>query len=81
MAEGFRKGLHGQYQARKMAATLVEGDENICSITYKELPQDLTPGARVLLDDGLVGMKVDAIQATTLSAPCRTAARSPTIRA
>ena len=40
----------------------VEGDENICSITYKELPQDLTPGARVLLDDGLVGMKVDAIQ-------------------
>ena len=40
----------------------VEGDENFCSITYKELPQDLTPGARVLLDDGLVGMKVDAIQ-------------------
>lgn len=40
----------------------VEGDESICSITYKELPQDLTPGARVLLDDGLVGMKVDAIQ-------------------
>ena len=40
----------------------VEGDENICSITYKELPQDLAPGARVLLDDGLVGMKVDAIQ-------------------
>ena len=40
----------------------VEGDENICSITYKELPQDLAPGARVLLDDGLVGMKVDVIQ-------------------
>ena len=43
----------------------VEGDEKICSITYKELPQDLTPGARVLLDDGLVGMKVDAIQGRT----------------
>ena len=34
MAEGFRKGLYGQYQARKMAATLVEGDENIEVVSY-----------------------------------------------
>ena len=34
VAEGFRKGLHGQYQARKMAATLVEGDENIEVVSY-----------------------------------------------
>ncbi|MFQ8833405.1 MAG: hypothetical protein ACLR7U_11410 [Ruthenibacterium lactatiformans] len=31
-----------------------------CSITQN--CRRLTPGARVLLDDGLVGMKVDAIQ-------------------
>lgn len=49
-------------QTFTLTTRVVEGDENICSITYKELPQDLAPGARVLLDDGLVGMKVDAIQ-------------------
>ncbi|MEG2166194.1 MAG: pyruvate kinase, partial [Ruthenibacterium sp.] len=37
------------------------GDETRCAITYKELPMDLVPGARVLLDDGLVAMTVDAI--------------------
>lgn len=34
VAEGFRKGLYGQYQARKLAATLVEGDENIEVVTF-----------------------------------------------
>ena len=29
----------------------VLGDENICSISYKELPQDVCPGARILLDE------------------------------
>ncbi|MEG2287639.1 MAG: pyruvate kinase, partial [Ruthenibacterium sp.] len=37
------------------------GDENHCGITYKDLPKDLAPGARVLLDDGLVALNVDAI--------------------
>ena len=37
------------------------GDENICSITYKDLPMDLAPGARVLLDDGLIELVVDSI--------------------
>ena len=37
------------------------GDENICSITYKDLPMDLAPGARVLLDDGLIELVVDNI--------------------
>lgn len=37
------------------------GDETHCSITYKELPFDLAPGARVLIDDGLVEMVVDSI--------------------
>lgn len=37
------------------------GDETRCAITYKDLPQDLAPGSRVLLDDGLVALTVDAI--------------------
>ena len=39
----------------------VMGDENICSITYKELPQDVRPGARILLDDGLIALTVKDI--------------------
>ncbi len=40
----------------------IEGDETICSITYKDLPRDIAPGAYVLLDDGLVGMQVEQVQ-------------------
>ena len=29
VAEGFRNGLYGQYQAAEIAATLVEGHENV----------------------------------------------------
>lgn len=36
----------------------VEGTEERVSITYAELPRDLEAGARVLIDDGLVEMKV-----------------------
>lgn len=39
----------------------IMGDETRCAITYKDLPMDLNPGARVLLDDGLVEMTVDSI--------------------
>lgn len=34
VAEGFRKGLYGQYQAAEIAATLVEGYENIRVVSY-----------------------------------------------
>ncbi len=37
------------------------GDESIVSITYKELPEDLSPGNTILLDDGEIGLKVDKI--------------------
>lgn len=39
----------------------VLGDENLCSISYKELPQDVCPGARILLDDGLIALTVNEI--------------------
>ncbi|CEM63229.1 pyruvate kinase [Treponema phagedenis] len=34
------------------------GDETICSITYANLPAELTAGDRILIDDGLVEMNV-----------------------
>jgi pyruvate kinase len=39
----------------------VEGDENQVSITYKGLANDISIGARILLDDGMVELKVTDI--------------------
>ena len=36
----------------------VEGDENIVSVTYKDFPQDVSVGTRVLIDDGLIELTV-----------------------
>lgn len=34
------------------------GDEHIISTTYQHLPQDVRPGDKILLDDGLIHLKV-----------------------
>ncbi len=36
----------------------VEGTDEICSITYRDLPQDVARGTRLLLDDGLIALTV-----------------------
>ena len=36
----------------------VKGDSNIVSVTYKNLHQDLAPGADILIDDGLIRLEV-----------------------
>ena len=37
-----------------------DGDENHVSISYKELTYDIKPGAKILIDDGLVSLEVVA---------------------
>ena len=44
----------------------VPGTADIVSITYKDLPKDLAPGARVLIDDGLVEMKAQKVSDTDI---------------
>lgn len=39
----------------------VEGDQNIVSISYKGLPNDVRIGDRILIDDGLVELEVQTI--------------------
>lgn len=39
----------------------VMGTKDICGITYKELPKDVEAGDRILIDDGLIGLKVEEI--------------------
>lgn len=40
----------------------VEGDENRVSLTYKGLPEDVAPGQVLLLDDGRIRLRVEAVQ-------------------
>lgn len=42
----------------------IVGDETCVSVTYEDLPKDLRVGSRVLIDDGLIEMKVTAIEDT-----------------
>ena len=40
----------------------VLGDETICSVSYKGLPQDVERGSRILIDDGLISLKVTDVK-------------------
>lgn len=40
----------------------IEGDNTICSVSYKGLPQDVERGSRILIDDGLVSLKVNDVK-------------------
>ena len=40
----------------------IEGNEERVSISYKELYKDVVPGAKILIDDGAIELRVDEIQ-------------------
>lgn len=44
----------------------VEGTSEICSVTYKDLPHDVEPGGRIMLDDGLIELKIDEVTDTDI---------------
>ncbi len=44
----------------------VLGDNSRVSVSYKDLPKDMKPGARVLLDDGLIELVVEDIKGSEI---------------
>ena len=44
----------------------VEGTKEICSITYKDLPQDGAPGGTIMLDDGLIKLQIQTVNDTDI---------------
>lgn len=42
----------------------VDGDSNRCSVTFKSLPQEISPDTRILIDDGLIELRVQKCTAT-----------------
>lgn len=51
----------------KITTDDIQGDVNICSTTYKGLPGDVKPGDQLLIDDGRIGLRATAVDATTVT--------------
>ena len=43
-----------------------EGTKETCSITYKDLPQDVAPGGTIMLDDGLIKLQIQTVNDTDI---------------
>ena len=53
-------------QAFTLTTRDVEGTKEICSITYKDLPQDVAPGGTIMLDDGLIKLQIQTVNDTDI---------------
>ncbi len=64
----FKEGFVDIEEGQRFTFTTksVEGDGNIVSINYKNLPADLKQGNRLLVDDGLVAFEVEKLTSTDI---------------
>ena len=64
----FEKGKVELKTNQKFVLTVndVIGTEEIASITYKDLPKDVSSGGRILIDDGLIELKIDEVTDTDI---------------
>lgn len=49
-----------------LTTTLIKGDAKRVSVSYEGLPEDLTVGNKILIDDGLIELNVDKIEGTEI---------------
>lgn len=65
----FKNGSEKLVTGQKFTLTSreVEGTNEICSITYKDLPHDVQPGGHIMLDDGLISLRIDNVTDTDIS--------------
>lgn len=56
----FENGVVDLVEGQEFTITTrdIIGNSNICSITYKGLPQDVSTGDSILIDDGLIELKI-----------------------
>ena len=54
-------------QTFTLTAREVEGTKEICSITYKDLPQDVHEGGTIMLDDGLIKLRITNVTDTDIT--------------
>ena len=61
-----KKAILKEGQEFILTTRKVEGDETIGHINYAGLPQDVTEGNRILIDDGLIELKVEKVENTEI---------------
>ena len=64
----FKNGVENLVAGQTFTLTTrdVEGTKEICSITYKDLPQDVAPGGTIMLDDGLIKLQIQTVNDTDI---------------
>ena len=64
----FKNGVEMLEAGQKFTLTTreVEGTKEICSITYKDLPQDVAEGGTIMLDDGLIKLRILSVSDTDI---------------
>ena len=64
----FKNGVENLVAGQTFTLTTrdVEGTNEICSITYKDLPQDVAPGGTIMLDDGLIKLQIQTVNDTDI---------------
>ncbi len=53
-------------QAFTLTTRDIEGDASIVSVTYEDMPKDVKPGTKVLIDDGLIALEVKEVKDTDI---------------
>ena len=64
----FKNGVETLVSGQTFTLTTreVEGTNEICSITYKDLPMDVEPGGTIMLDDGLIKLQIQTVNDTDI---------------
>ena len=64
----FKNGVENLVAGQTFTLTTrdVEGTNEICSITYKDLPMDVEPNGTIMLDDGLIRLQIQTVNDTDI---------------
>ena len=64
----FKNGVENLVVGQTFTLTTrdVEGTNEICSITYKDLPMDVEPNGTIMLDDGLIKLQIQTVNDTDI---------------
>ena len=64
----FKNGVENLVAGQTFTLTTrdVEGTNEICSITYKDLPMDVEPNGTIMLDDGLIKLQIQTVNDTDI---------------
>ena len=64
----FKNGFENLVAGQTFTLTTrdVEGTNEICSITYKDLPMDVEPNGTIMLDDGLIKLQIQTVNDTDI---------------